>query len=216
MEITRYHRFVLARDNFYRNPAAVQRAALAAEYHEPPGYTGFRSTTVYHEPGIKRKLERILGARITRWDTDPADENGVFYMGLSQGKNKEVPGVHSDLPWNDLTVIVYLTPGLPVDCGTSLWKHRQTGLIDPPSARDAKRLGKTREQLCDMLERDSRLRSRWVEVDRVGYAFNRMVAFPSGILHSASKHYGGSLSGGRVFQTFRIGVDWKSLKIATP
>lgn len=215
MEITRYHRFVLAKDGFYKNPAAVYRAAQSAEYHEPEGFTGFRSTAVYHEPGIKQKLQRILGVRITRWDTDPVDENGVFYMGLSKGKRKEVPGVHSDLPWNDMTIVIYLTPGLPVDCGTSLWMHRKTGLTDPPSARDAKRLGKTRTQLVDILERDSRLRSRWVEVDRIGYGFNRMVAFPSGILHAASRHHGASLAGGRVFQTFRVGVDWSSLKAAT-
>ncbi|MEO7363618.1 MAG: DUF6445 family protein [Gemmatimonadaceae bacterium] len=215
MEVTRYHRFVLAKDAFYENPAAVYRAAQRADYHEPEGFTGFRSTAVYHEPGIKQKLQRILGIRITRWDTDPVDENGVFYMGLSSGKRKEVPGVHSDLPWNDMTIVIYLTPGLPVDCGTSLWMHRKTGLTDPPSARDAKRLGKTRTQLLDILERDNRLRARWVEVDRIGYGFNRMVAFPSGILHSASRHHGASITGGRVFQTFRVGVDWSSLKLAT-
>jgi hypothetical protein len=216
MEITRYHRFVLAKDAFYENPTAVYRAAQRAEYYEPEGFTGLRSTTVYHEAGIKQKLQRILGVRITRWDTDPIEENGVFYMGLSSGKRKEVPGVHSDLPWNDMTIVIYLTPGLPVDCGTSLFMHRKTGLTDPPSARDAKRLGKARTQLVDILERDSRLRSRWVEVDRIGYGFNRMVAFPSGVLHSASRHHGASIAGGRLFQTFRVGVDWSSLKVATP
>ena len=212
METPRYPRFVLAKDGFYADPAVVYRVALQARYHEPELVTGFRSTNVYHERGVKARLERILGVRITRWDTDPAQENGVFYMGLSQGRRRERPGVHSDLPWNDITVIVYLTPDLPADCGTSLWMHRATRLADPPSAKDARRLGRTRVELLAQLERDSRYRRRWIEIDRIGYRFNRMVAYPSGALHCATRHLGASLADGRVYQTFRIGVDWSTFR----
>jgi len=215
METIYYPRFVLAKDGFYRDPDAVYRCALQAQYFEPEHATGFRSMSVYHERGVKAKLEKILGVRITRWDTDPADENGVFYMGLSEGRRKETPGVHSDHPWSDITVIVYLTPNLPTDCGTSLWMHRATGLADPPSHRDARRLGQTRTELLARMERDSRRRERWIEIDRIGYRFNRMVAYPSGALHSATRHLGASLANGRVYQTFRIGVDWSTFKLAT-
>lgn len=214
MEKLRYKRFLLAKDNFYDDPVAVYEAARQAEYYEPPHVTGLRSTKVYHPPGIKAKLEKILGIRITRWDTDPIEENGVFYQGLSAGKRKEVPGVHSDEPYNDITVLIYLTPGIPVDCGTSLWMHRQTGITDPPTPADARRQHMTLTDLREKFERDSKVRGRWTETDRVGYRFNRMVAYPSGVLHSASKHYGGSLSTGRLYQTFRIGVDWDSFQMA--
>lgn len=209
-----YKRFVLINDDFYSNPQGVYRAALEAEYHEHEHVTGLRSTTVYHEPGIRARLQRILGLRITRWDTDPALENGVFYMGLSEGKKKETPGVHFDLPFDDITVVVYLTPGLPVDSGTSHWMHKATGLTDPPTARDARRLGRGIRELRELLERDTKHRDRWVEVDRIGYRTNRMVAYASGMLHSATRHYGSSLADGRVYQTFRIGVDWTTFKRA--
>lgn len=209
-----YQRFLLVKDDFYDDPAEVFNAALQATYYEPEHVTGFRSTEVYHPPGVKKKLEKILGIKITRWDTDPIQENGVFYQGLSAGPLKEIPGVHSDEPYNDITAIVYLTPDLPVDCGTSLWMHKRTGLCDPPMPRDARRLNMKLEDLREVFERESKKRDKWIETDRVGYRFNRIVAYPSGVLHSASKHYGGHLRNGRLYQTFRIGVDWDSFRMS--
>lgn len=213
-EKMQYQRFILVKDDFYADPAAVWLAARRAQYHAPAHVTGLRSSTVFHEPGVRQRLQRLLGLRITRWDTDPAEENGVFYQGMAKGRNKEIPGVHSDYPCNDVTVVVYLTPHLPVHCGTSLWMHRATGLADPPTARDARRLGRSVAQLRATLERDCRRRDRWIELDRIGYRPNRMVAYPSGALHSATQHHGISVAEGRLHQTFRIGVDWAGYKSA--
>jgi len=210
MKNSSHKRFIVVRDDFYSDPLAVYRAALTAEYYEPEGYTGFHSRNVYHEAGIRRRIEQLLGVKITRWDTDPHECNGVFYQGFALGERKETPGVHSDTPFDDITLVVYLTPGLPADCGTSLWQHKRTGLSEPPTVSDARRLKCKLSALRDELERDSKNRSRWIETDRLGYRFNRMVAYPSGLLHSATNHYGSSMADGRLFQTFRIGVDWST------
>lgn len=208
-----YPRFVMVKDDFYSDPLAVYETALRAHYYEPEHVTGYRSTTVYHETGVKAKLEKLLGIKITRWDIDPKEENGVFYQGLSKGKKKEVPGVHSDEPYNDITVVVYLTPGIPVDCGTSLWMHKKTGLINPVTPADARRFKMRFADLKNQLEWECKYRRKWIEIDRLGYRFNRMVAYPSGVFHSATNHYGGSLKSGRIYQTFRIGVDWNSFRM---
>ena len=208
-----YPRFVIVKDNFYTDPLNVYLEAKTAKYHEPKFYTGLRSQNVYHQPRVKQKLERILGIKITRWDTDPEDENGVFYCGFSKGKNKEIPGVHSDWPHEDITVLIYLTPGLPFDCGTSLWMHKQTQLTDPPTSKDAQRFKIKLTDLRERLEADSKQRNKWEEIDRIGYRFNRMVAYPSGAMHSATRHYGATLKDVRLYQTFRIGVDWNSFRI---
>jgi len=213
MEKINYKRFILVKDNFYTDPGKVYRAALKSEFHEPPDCTGLRSKMVYHETGVKTKLEKILGIRINRWDIDPEEENGVFYQGFSKGNKKEIPGVHSDEPYNDITVLIYLTPGLPVDCGTSLWMHKKTKLTDPAMSKDARRLKKSIYDIRYQLEIESKNKSKWIETDRIGYKYNRMVAYPSGALHSATQHYGGSLKDGRIYQTFRIGVDWKTFKM---
>ncbi|MBK7761756.1 MAG: hypothetical protein IPI46_00080 [Bacteroidetes bacterium] len=213
MQALLYPRFLLVKDNFYSHPEKVVKAAKEAEFYEPEHVTGFRSKNVYHEPGVKSKLESILGIKITRWDIDPLEENGVFYQGFSKGKRKEVPGVHSDEPYNDITILIYLTPGLPIDCGTSLWMHKATGLCNPATPQDARRLKIKFSELQNQLEEDSKKRDSWIEIDRVGNRFNRMVAYPSGALHSASKHFGSDMANGRIYQTFRIGVDWSTFRM---
>ncbi len=213
MEKLLYKRFILVKDDFYQNPESVYAAARNATYHQPEDVTGLRSTVVYHQPGVKSKLEKILGIKITRWDTDPVLENGVFYQGFAKGSTKEIPGVHSDEPYNDITAIIYLTPGLPFTCGTSLWRHKETGVIDPATPGDARRLDRKLSSIRAQLEQESQIRSKWTEVDRIGYRFNRMVAYPSGALHSATNHYGGSIKTGRLYQTFRMGVDWSTFKM---
>ena len=67
--------------------------------------------------------------------------------------------------------------------------------------------------LRNQLEEESRQRNKWIEIDRAGYQYNRMVAYPSGMFHSATNHYGGDLENGRIYQTFRIGVDWESFRM---
>jgi hypothetical protein len=208
----RYQRFIRVVDDFYAHPAAVCRRARTAAYYEPDNATGYRSVGVFHESGVRARLQRLLGLRIVRWDTHPDDGNGIFYMGLARGRQREVPAVHFDHPRDDVTVVVYLSPGPPVDCGTSLWMHRATGLADAPTSADARRLGRPVDELRRVLERDAGRRERWIEIDRIGYRPNRMVAYPSGVLHSATRHYGGSLADGRLYQTFRVGVDWDTFR----
>ena len=213
MEKLAYPSFLIVKDNFYKNPTSVYEAALQATFYEPEHVTGYRSTEVYHEKGIKAKLEKLLGIKITRWDIDPVEENGVFYQGLSQGKKKEIPGIHSDEPYNDITIVIYLTPNIPPDCGTSLWMHKQTGLRNPVTKADARKMKMKVTDLRNQLEWESKKRSKWVEIDRAGYQYNRMVAYPSGMFHSATNHFGGDLENGRIYQTFRIGVDWNSFRM---
>jgi Family of unknown function (DUF6445) len=208
-----YPRFVIVKDNFYDDPMKVYHEAMGAKYYEPAYYTGLRSRSVYHEPGVRQKLEKLLGIKITRWDTNPKAENGVFYSAYAKGKNKEIPGVHSDYPYEDITVLIYLTPDLAFDCGTSLWMHRKTRLTDPPTAEDGRRLKMKVAELRDQFEAETKQRSKWVEIDRIGYRFNRMVAYPSGAFHSASRHHGATLKDVRLYQTFRIGVGWSTFRM---
>lgn len=203
-----YRRFFLVRDDFYPRPDDVARIARSMRFHQPRGQLGYRSVDTYLPRGMRGRLQRMLGMPITRWYEDPADGNGVFYFGLASGAKREVPTVHYDEPVEDVTVVLYLTPGLPVDCGTSLWRHRRTGLEDAPTQAEAKQLRMSVRATNAMLEREATKRRCWVEIDRAGYRFNRVVAYASGMLHSATRHHGSSVADGRIYQTFRIGVDW--------
>ncbi len=208
-------RFLLVRDNFYDDPDAVRSIAQSMRYAEVEGITGHMTADAYHPRGTRRRLEQILGVKITRWDQDGDGGNGIFYLAFAGGERKEVPGVHYDEPEDDITILIYLTPGLPPGCGTSLWQHKATGIVNAPRPADARRLNTTLTKLRDRLERDSERKECWVEIDRAGYRYNRMVAYSSGMLHSASRHFGTGMNSGRIFQAFRIGVDWSTSRIYT-
>lgn len=201
-------RFIRVADNFYPNPDAVRKRALTMSYTEPENLVGWR-TKCYQPRGIKERIEQKFSVEIPEWDDDPdAIEacNGVFFTSYAKGDRGETVGIHYDDPLRWVMFLIYLTPGAPYDAGTSLWQHRATGLTTPPSPSDAKRLGSTVEKLLATLERDSRVRSRWIEIDRVGNIYNRAVMFPGGFYHSASRHFGSGLGDGRIYQSFHFPV----------
>lgn len=203
-------RFLMALDNFYPNPDRVRERALAMTYIEPEEYVGWR-TRAYHERGVRERIERALRLPITEWPDnfdDIALGNGVFFFGFSSGARAETVGVHYDTPGHYMTMVIYLTPGAPYDTGTSLWQHRRTGLVAEPTPAVARSLGTTPEALDKLITRDSRNPKKWREIDRVGNVYNRAVFYHSGMLHSATRHFGGNLESGRIYQTFRFGVDW--------
>jgi hypothetical protein len=104
-------------------------------------------------------------------------------------------------------LLIYLTPNAPYDAGTILWQHRKTGLIASPTRKDAERLGISVEELDEILTKDGKNRSRWKEIDRLGNVYNRAVMFPSGLLHSAAKHFGSNRFNGRLYQSFHFPMD---------
>lgn len=208
-------RFVLAVDDFYRDPDAVRARALALGFSEPEEYTGWRTRPLFPS-GVRRRVESVLRLPLTRWREGDDRQNylrghGVFYFGLSRGSRAETPGVHFDEPLDWVTMLVYLTPRAPHDAGTSLWQHRATGLSSAPTRRDAERLGKSVDELNELLLRDGHNKSKWRELDRIGNVYNRAVFYRSGILHSATRHFGSSPATGRLYQTFRFAVDWRGL-----
>ena len=177
------------------------------KYSEPENVTGWR-TQVWQLRGIRSLIERAFRVRIEYWDDSKAIEggNGVFFTAFSKGQRAERVKVHFDEPPDWMSLLVYLTPNAPSDCGTSFWKHRETGLTAKPTRRDASRLGLSFEELKSLIERDGWKRKAWIEIDRVGNVYNRAVMFPAGRFHSATHHFGKNLNDGRLYQSFHFPI----------
>ena len=90
-------------DNFYTDPDAVRQFALTqAEYKEDVRfYKGLRSVVSYHPPGIKERLEAIIGEKITSFEEGTV--NGCFQ--IVNSNDKQV--YHYDLQkWADRKSVV--------------------------------------------------------------------------------------------------------------
>jgi hypothetical protein len=194
-------------DSFYANPDDVRKRALAMQYSEPENVTGWR-TQVWQQRGTRRLIERVFRLQIDYWDDSKRIEggNGVFFTAFSKGQHAERVKVHFDEPPDWMSLLVYLTPDAPSDCGTSFWLHRETGLTAKPTWRDALRLGTSVEQLLEVIDRDGWKRNAWTEIDRIGNVYNRAVMFPAGLFHSATRHFGRGLSDGRLYQSFHFEI----------
>lgn len=198
-------RLIQIADRFYADPDDVRERALAMSYSEPEDVTGWR-TQVWQPRAIKSLIEKAFRVQIDYWDDSRSIEggNGVFFTAFSKGQRAERVKIHFDEPPDWLSLLVYLTPEAPADCGTSFWQHRETGLTAKPTWRDASRLGSSVEELKQLIERDGWNRKSWIEIDRIGNVYNRAVMFPAGLFHSATHHFGHNLSDGRLYQSFHF------------
>ncbi len=195
-------------DGFYRCPDRVRRRALEMSYSEPEELVGLR-TQAYQPLRIQSLIERRFRIRIKHWEEDlSAIEacNGVFLSSFAKGPHAESVGVHYDDPSTWMMLLIYLTPNAPYDAGTSLWQHRETGLVAKPTKTDALKLGISVKELEARLEGDCWKRKRWLEIDRVGNKYNRAVMFPGGFLHSATRHFGNHRYNGRLYQSFHFPI----------
>ncbi|MDQ1637243.1 MAG: hypothetical protein QOF62_582 [Pyrinomonadaceae bacterium] len=195
-------------DNFYRDPNRIRSVALSLTFAQPEGVLGWR-TRAYQPKQVRQLIERRFRVRTSYWERDmDAVEacNGVFLSAFSQGSRAERVGIHSDEPADWMMFLIYLTPNAPRNAGTSFWQHRETALTCRPTKKDAERIGRPLTELRELLEEDGTKRSRWLEIDRVSNRFNRAVMFPSGLLHSATHHFGSNTRNGRLYQSFHFPI----------
>src|SRR5260370_31337501 len=102
-----YRRFLLVRDNFYSDADSVRKIAQSMKYQESEEVTGYMTEQAYQPGGVRRRLEQILGIKITDWNVDPPQGNVIFYGGFSTETHKEVPEVHFDERQDQITTEIY-------------------------------------------------------------------------------------------------------------
>jgi hypothetical protein len=171
-------------DNFYTDPNSVRDYALSLDFiSDLRYYKGQRSTITYRPEEIKNSFEQILGEKINNWDNHGF--NGCFQITTA-----EDPQVyHCDMQrW---AAMIYLTPGAPVDAGTRLHIHKQTGLAHgtEPNIGLAFSGG-----FYDSTKFDT--------VANSGNVFNRLVLMDARHIHSAGTYFGNSKETGRLVQLF--------------
>lgn len=179
-----YNKRIWVVDNFYSDPHAVREYALRQQFAADENwFKGNRTVEQHFVPGTKREFEKIMGVKITNWESHGMC--GRFQYCTS----------HDSLVyhWDGQTwaAMIYLTPNAPFECGTSLYAHKQTKVrheSDPNSsiAFDGGFYDKTKFEL----------------VDTVGNVFNRLFIFDAKCIHAASEYFGKTIEDSRLFHIF--------------
>jgi hypothetical protein len=177
-------------DNFYEHPDEVRKFALQQDFLEGGigrGFIGRRTHQQFLFAGLKERFEEIVGRKITKWEEHGM--NGRFQVAWAG----EPLVWHCDSQkWGGM---LYLTPGAPYQCGTTLYAHKQT------RARNYYEEGW--DAAWKNIPGDPHLDGTSFEpVDVLGNVYNRLVIFDASSIHSASQYFGTVMENARLWQMF--------------
>ena len=187
-------------DNFYADPHAVREFALQQTYFPGEGAVGHRTRKQFLFNGLRESFESIIGVKILDHTNDGFGWNDEGINGRFQYCPAGTPSVfHCDSQkWGGM---LYLTPGAPYQCGTTLYANKQT------RARTYYDQGWNAAWIN--VPGDCHLDGTPFEpVDVLGNVYNRLVIFDASCIHSASQYFGTNANNSRLWQMFFFDTEW--------
>jgi|TARA_R110000822_G_C15110983_1_gene472944 hypothetical protein len=188
-------------DDFYSDPDDVVSWAKTLEFTRGNGnHPGWRTLQVTENIGVKNYIQNLIrpfGGEITMWDWHP---NGTF----SKTNVSDINWVHSDCH-NTWAGVVYLTKDAPLNSGTSIFKHKPTGLISSPRLEN----GELNEELLTTIHKDGQDKTKWEPIEVTSNVYNRLVMYRGDLFHTATNYFGSDYENDcRFFQTFFFNTEF--------
>jgi hypothetical protein len=187
-------------DNFYTNAYNTIQYAWGMEWFDQYGnHPGIR-TKEEQDPSVFNAMSHLMsgfGGKITKWED--MLYNGCFNLCLETDKT----WIHADA-YNDWAGVCYLTPNAPINAGTGIFKHKETGLIRVPKDEN----GNIDQEILDLVYQDANDWDKWEMVDYVANVFNRLVVYRGDLFHSAVNYFGTGFEDGRMHQTFFFNTEY--------
>ena len=194
-------------ENFYDNPDAIRKFALAQEYT----FCHDRSNLDYVYPGSRTKdlfdLDSNLHAEICKKLISVFHNTEYDYMrwavstnfqGVSESYKQGV--IHTD--HNTIFAgVLYLTPSAPLDTGTSLFRKNKT--FDESKYQQALDDNDKRFRGGE-IAMDISYHSMFDEVVRVNNVYNTLIIYEGRHFHAANQFFGKTLKDSRLAQVFFI------------
>jgi hypothetical protein len=195
----------LITDDFYENPDSLRDLALGLEFSSRArNFPGQRSTRTLIPTEAKKAFSSILKIKIDSPE-NRIPYNGCFQLMCARDFEKAYVHVDSSANW---AAIVYLSKKIVPEGGTRFYEHKLTGLKRYPDLKDlsktAESLDLTGEELAFLLREDRKKKSKWREIDRIGFVYNRFVLYDAQLFHQNGKTWGNSISNGRLTHNFFV------------
>ena len=175
-------------ENFYNNPDEVRNHALSLEMSVQGNYPGSRTESLEknQRENLKNFFEKhIIRRPITYW---PSEYNTAYQYTTAQ----DTTWIHhDDTTWAG---VLYLTPNAPVESGTGIYRHKESGICLWDRFND-KTDYNSHEDSYDL--------SKWDCILSIGNVYNRLVVYQGAYYHrSILPGFGTNKNNGRLFQTF--------------
>lgn len=170
-------------------------------------YTGSRACARQDWTPVCARIQSLIGEPTVI----PQDHReGWFVLALASDEALRRTRVHADRrAW---MALVYLTA--PEHCrgGTGWYRHRSTGATCESAvfleSSFGHLAGRPRSELVEAMLSLSCDLAQWVEVQRVGMAFNRCVIFRADQFHAVLETFGDCPENGRLTQVFEFDEAW--------
>ena len=171
-------------DSFYSNPDVVRNYALSLDFKNQENYPGYR-TDVLCQTDFDNAI-KTLGDTLGR-GINP----GTFHTSFQYTTEEDESWVHSDR--SEWAGVLYLTPNAPVDSGTTILRHKESGDYHWYD-------GCKSDHNYDGSEHDL---SKWDPIVTVGNVYNRLVIYSGKYYHRSNvPGFGHDKHTGRLFQVF--------------
>jgi len=196
------HGLINVIDNFLPDFEAVRAAAYGAAFKVLNGRAG--DTGMYSDFAARSEdMERI--SKHAGLPLGPLEGAGTGRFALRTSTMTGGTDIHADA--NLLGGILYVgpVPGPVAGGGTSIFRHRATGLDRFPSKEEQRELGLADDERGYQRYFSSSEgldRSNWDEVYRVDFVPNRLLLIAGGLFHSYTSAFGSSLADGRLVQLY--------------
>ena len=199
-------------DNFYKNPEDIRKLAISNK-NNFLNHTSLyltRSINPYLYSNIMyeliSKMESILWVDLNKndWDNDiEINSNGFIQYLTEDGK----PTIHYDNHW---TLIIFLSPNPDENTGTSIYKHKATGVkkyMDDTEAKEIYGEDKFKEMINKYSKDNENINGmpqydKWDKIYSCKNIYNSAILFNGRQWHSSNGGFGKDVENARLFQTF--------------
>jgi len=177
---------VMVIDNFLDDPDSIRKYALQCNFDIRGRFPGVRAkweNSKYSEE-LDYKLNEIIGAPVTHQGSSTEFQICTEY--------EDDNWIHHDTKM--LAGVLYLTPNAPLEYGTSLFRHKETGAMSHSDYVEENGLHRKAEQ--------------WEETVNVGNVYNRLILY-NGFLYHRSNNigFGNKLENSRLTQVFFMDLE---------
>lgn len=194
-------------ENFYENPDAIRKFALSQEYI----FCSQRKNLEYVYPGGRTKdlvdlnpslHEQICKKVISVFHNSEYDTmRWAISTNFQSVTHEFAEGViHTDQN-TIFAAVLYLTPGAPLNSGTSLFKKNKN--FDKKKYEQALKDSDTKFRSGEIVM-DTSYHSMFDEIVRVNNVYNTLILYEGRHFHRANKFFGNNLKNSRLSQVFFI------------
>lgn len=194
-------------ENFYENPDAIRKFALAQEYKYLQEQTDYN----YVYPGCRTKglhiLDNVLYENICKKLVSVFHNTEHDYMRWAITTNFQSVSarygsgvIHSD--HNTIfAAVLFLSPNAPLNAGTSLYKKNKT--FDDNKYQRALEENDEKFRTGEIIM-NTDYHSMFDEIVRVNNVYNTLIIYEGDIFHAANQFFGKTLQDSRLTQVFFV------------